>query len=176
MDLVIFIEKGLFAFAEALWVAYLIFAVEFYFAKFVPGRLALKRFQRLRKLHWRIFLPVLCLFVFYELTPYGSLNEVLTLCSLSAFLLSLGSFGLLKQALAKGLAGLVGKTVMLEIYADEEKTVSYGIVYRNKVLEQIDCPRYCWEGYTLNAGDVFSALVEDDTVRGKAGLKLKIFK
>ena len=159
MDLVIFIEKGLFAFAEALWVAYLIFAVEFYFAKFVPGRLALKRFQRLRKLHRRIFLPVLCLFVFYELTPYGSLNEVLTLCSLS-----------------KGLAGLVGKTVMLEIYAADEKTVSYGIVYRNKVLEQIDCPRYCWEGYTLNAGDVFSALVEDDTVRGKAGLKLKIFK
>lgn len=64
MDLVIFIEKGLLAFAEALWVAYLIFAVEFYFAKFVPGRLALKRFQRLRKLHRRIFLPVLCLFVF----------------------------------------------------------------------------------------------------------------
>ena len=73
MDLVIFIEKGLFVFAEALWVAYLIFAVVFYFAKFVPGRLALKRFQRLRKLHRRIFLPVLCLFVFYELTPYGSL-------------------------------------------------------------------------------------------------------
>ena len=59
MDLVIFIEKGLFAFAEALWVAYLIFAVVFYFAKFVPGRLALKRFQRLRKLHRRIFLPVM---------------------------------------------------------------------------------------------------------------------
>ena len=168
MDLVIFIEKGLFAFAEALWVAYLIFAVVFYFAKFVPGRLALKRFQRLRKLHRRIFLPVLCL--------YGSLNDVLTLCLLLAFLLSLGSFRLLKQALAKGLAGLVGKTVRLEIYAADEKTVSYGIVYRNKVLEQIDCPRYCWEGYTLNAGDVLSALVEDDTVRGKAGLKLKIFK
>lgn len=136
MDLVIFIEKGLFAFAEALWVAYLIFAVEFYFAKFVPGRLALKRFQRLRKLHWRIFLPVLCLFVFYELTPYGSLNEVLTLCSLSAFLLSLGSFGLLKQALAKGLAGLVGKTVMLEIYAADEKrfpmVLSTGTRFWNK--------------------------------------------
>ena len=66
MDLVIFIEKGLFVFAEALWAAYLIFAVVFYFAKFVPGRLALKRFQRLRKLHRRIFLPVLCLFVFYD--------------------------------------------------------------------------------------------------------------
>ena len=76
MDLVIFIEKGLFVFAEALWAAYLIFAVVFYFARFVPGRLALKRFQRLRKLHRRIFLPVLCLFVFYELTPYGSLNDV----------------------------------------------------------------------------------------------------
>ena len=69
-----------------------------------------------------------------------------------------------------------GEMVMLEIDAADEKTVSYGIVYRNKVLEQIDCPRYCWEGYTLNAGDVFSALVEDDTVRGQAGLKLKIFK
>lgn len=30
MDLVIFIEKGLFVFAEALWAAYLIFAVVFY--------------------------------------------------------------------------------------------------------------------------------------------------
>ena len=91
MDLVIFIEKGLFVFAEALWAAYLIFAVVFYFARFVPGRLALKRFQRLRKLHRRIFLPVLCLFVFYELTPYGSLNDVLTLCLLLAFLLLLGT-------------------------------------------------------------------------------------
>ena len=118
----------------------------------------------------------MCLFVFYELTPYGSLNDVLTLCLLLAFLLLLGSFGLLKQALAKGLAGLVGKTVRLEIYAADEKTVSYGIVYRNKVLEQIDCPRYCWEGHALNAGDVLSALVEDDTIRGQVGLKLKIFK
>ena len=128
MDLVIFIEKGLFVFAEALWAAYLIFAVVFYFAKFVPGRLALKRFQRLRKLHRRIFLPVLCLFVFYELTPYGSLNDVLTQCLLLAFLLSLGSFGLLKQALVNGLAGLVGKTVRLAIYAAAEKPDSYGIV------------------------------------------------
>lgn len=36
MDLVIFIEKGLFAFTEALWVAYLIFAVVFYFANSFP--------------------------------------------------------------------------------------------------------------------------------------------
>lgn len=49
MDLVIFIEKGLFVFAEALWVAYLIFAVVFYFAKFVPGRLALKAFSTAQK-------------------------------------------------------------------------------------------------------------------------------
>lgn len=136
MDLVIFIEKGLFVFAEALWAAYLIFAVVFYFAKFVPGRLALKRFQRLRKLHRRIFLPVLCLFVFYELTPYGSLNDVLTLCLLLAFLLSLGSFGLLKQALVNGLAGLVGKTVRLEIYAADEKrfpmVLSTGTRFWNK--------------------------------------------
>lgn len=52
------------------------------------------------------------------------------------FLLSLGSFGLLKQALVNGLAGLVGKTVRLEIYAADEKrfpmVLSTGTRFWNK--------------------------------------------
>ena len=176
MEIVIFFEKVLFIFAEALWAMYLVFAAILYVIRFVPGHLALRRFRFLKKQHWRIFVPILCLFVFYELTPSGSLDGVLKLYLLLAFFLSLGCFALLKRVLMKGLAGLIGKTVVLEIYAADEKNVSYGIVYRGKILERIDSPRYCWEGYDLNAGDVLSAKVEDDTVRGKMGLKLKIFK